>query len=89
MLAIMQIVDTEETVYTCPSGKKAFVYVDIASNDGTPASITIKVGTGESFYVYWIGSAEFVSAKLALTAGYGVRVAATGTVNVFVHGMEQ
>ena len=88
MLAITQIENTEAVVYTCPDGKTAFIYVDVVSNDGSDVSITIKVGDGETDYTYWTGTTDFVSAKLVLTAGDVVKVATTGTVNVFVHGQE-
>jgi len=88
MLARTQIVNTEASVYTCPSGKTAYIYVDVVSDDGSDVSITIKVGDGETDYTYWAGTTDFVSAKLVLTAGDVVKVATTGTVNVFVHGQE-
>jgi threonine synthase len=89
MLARTQINNTSANVYTCPAGKKAYVYVDVASNDGSQVSITVSVGDGTTFYTYWTGTTNFLSVRLVLDAGDIVRVETTGVVNVFVYGIER
>jgi len=89
MLARTQINNTSANVYTCPSGKKAYVYVDIASNDGSNVSITVSIGDGTTFYTYWTGTTNFLAVKLVLDGGDVVRVGTTGVVNVFVYGIER
>ena len=88
MLARLQINNSAANVYTCPSGKTAYVYVDIASNDGSSVSVTVQIGDGTTFYTYWTGSTSFLSVSLVLTGGDVVRVSTSGVVNVFVHGKE-
>lgn len=84
MLSSVSLSNTEQTVYTVPSGKKALVYVDIyASSSNTP--MTLKINNLN----YYSGNITGVfSVKLALTSGDTVKVSTTGTVNVFVHGIE-
>jgi len=89
MLARMQINNTTANVYTCPSGKKAYVYIDVASNDGNEVSMTVSIGDGTTFYTYWTGTTNFLSLKLVLDGGDVVRVGTTGVVNVFVYGIER
>jgi hypothetical protein len=88
MLARLQVNNTTANVYTCPSGKTAYVYVDIASNNGSSVSVTVQIGDGTTFYTYWTGSTNFLSVSLVLTSGDVVRVSTSGVVNVFVHGKE-
>jgi len=88
MLARLQINNTTANVYTCPSGKISYVYVDIASNDGSYVNMTVQVGDGTTFYTYWTGSTNFLSVLLVLTGGDVVRVSTSSVVNVFVHGRE-
>ena len=88
MLTRLQVNNATTDVYTCPSGKTAYVYVDIASNDGTPVSFNVKIGNGTTFYTYWIGSTNFLSLSLILNDGDIVRVETSSVVNVFVHGKE-
>jgi len=87
MLAKMQINNTTADVYTCPPGKRAYVYVDVASDNGSNVSITVKVGDGTTFYTYWTGTTNFLSLKLVLDGGDVVNVSTTGIVNVFVYGI--
>jgi len=89
MLARMQLSNTTADVYTCPSEKKAYVYVDVASNDGSDVNITVSIGDGTTFYTYWTGTTNFLSLKLVLDGGDVVRVGTTGVVNVFVYGIER
>jgi hypothetical protein len=89
MLARVQLSNTTANVYTCPSGKKAYVYVDVASDDGSDVSITVSIGDGTTFYTYWTGTTNFLSLKLVLDSGDVVRVGTTGVVNVFVYGIER
>jgi hypothetical protein len=86
MLAITQVANTTSNVFIAPT--TSFVYVDVASNNGGQVNITISIGNGPTFYTYWTGVTDFVSAKLILTAGDIVQVSTTGTVNVFVHGQQ-
>lgn len=89
MLARMQINNTTANVYTCPSGKKAYVYVDVVSNDGSNVSMMVSIGDETAFYTYWTGTTNFLSLKLVLDGGDVVRVGTTGLVNVFVYGIER
>jgi hypothetical protein len=89
MLARVQLNNTTADVYTCPSGKKAYVYVDVASNNGSNVNITVSVGDGTTFYTYWTGTTSFLSLKLVLDGGDVVRVGTNGVVNVFVYGIER
>jgi len=88
MLAILQVNNTTTNVYTCPADKTAYVYVDIASDNGSSVSFTVSVGDGTTFYNYWVGSTNFLSVSLILGGGDVVRVSTSGIVNVFVHGKE-
>jgi len=88
MLTRIQIVNSTANVYTCSSGKTGYVYVDVASNDGSSVSVTIKIGDGTTFYTYWTGTTNFISVKLILSSGDVVQVMTNGTVNVFVYGKE-
>lgn len=82
MLAISYVENTEETIYTVPSGYTAFVFVDISVIDA-PASISVKVNN----YQFWSGIVEDVATlKLILTAGDTIKVYTPNKVNVFVHG---
>jgi hypothetical protein len=89
MLARVQLNNTTTNVYTCPSGKKAYIFVDVVSNDGSDVSITVSIGSGATFYTYWTGTTNFLSAKLVLDGGDIVRVGTNGVVNVFVYGIER
>jgi len=89
MLARTQLNNTTASVYTCPSGKKAYVYVDVASDDGSNVSMTVSIGDGTTFYTYWTGTTNFLSLKLVLDGGDVVRVGTSGVVNVFVYGIER
>jgi hypothetical protein len=89
MLARTQLNNTTANVYTCPSGKKAYVYVDVASNDGSNVSITVSIGDGATFHTYWTETINFLSLKLILDGGDVVRVGTNGVVNVFVYGIER
>lgn len=88
MLARLQVNNTTTDIYTCPSGKTAYVYVDIASNDGASVSFNVQIGDGTTFFTYWTGSTTFLSLLLILNGGDVVRVGTSGVVNVFVHGKE-
>jgi hypothetical protein len=89
MLARQQIANAEATVYTCPSGKTAVLRITVTSNNGTDVPITIKIGDGTTNLVFWTATTNFVRTDpIWLTAGDVVRVATTGTVNVFVDGKE-
>jgi hypothetical protein len=89
MLATTRLNNTTANVYTCPSGKKAYIFVDVASDNGNSVSMTVSIGDGTTFYTYWTGATNFLSAKLVLDGGDVVRVATTGVVNVFVYGIER
>jgi hypothetical protein len=89
MLARLQVNNTTANVYMCPSGKTAYVYVDIASSDGSSyVNMSVQVGDGTTFYTYWAGWTNFLSVLLVLNGGDVVRVWTSGIVNVFVHGKE-
>jgi len=88
MLARLQVNNTTTNVYTCPSGKTAYVYVDIASDSGSSVNFTVSVGNGTTFYNYWVGSTTFLPLMMTLNSGDVIRVSTTAVVNVFVHGRE-
>ena len=88
MLARLQVNNTTADVYTCPSGKTSYVYVDISSDDGSSVNMTVQVGDGTTFYTYWTGSTNFLSVSMVLTNGDVIRGSTNGVVNVFVHGRE-
>jgi len=88
MLARLQVNNATTNVYTCPSGKTAYVYVDIASNNGFSVSFDVQIGDGTTFYTYWNGSTSFLSMSLILNSGDVVRVGTSDIVNVFVYGKE-
>lgn len=84
MLAAMSVSETEQTVYTVPSNKKAMVYVDIYTPSDSML-VTLKVND----LTYYSGHISGVfSVKLVLTSGDVIKVSAAGMVNVFVHGLE-
>lgn len=85
MLAKTTVTNTETTVYTVPTGKTAFVFVDIYTETKSP--FTVKIDT-ITFYNEVGGVADFISMKMVLSASTAVKVSTTGTVNVFVHGIE-
>jgi hypothetical protein len=89
MLARTQISNATANVYTCPTGKKAYVFVDVASDDGSQVDLTLSIGHGTNFLTYWTGVTNFLSVKLVLDSGDAVRVSTNGVVNVFVHGIER
>jgi len=89
MLARTQISNATANVYTCPSGKKAYVFVDVVSNDGSQVSVTLSIGDETNFQTYWTGETNFLSVKLVLDGGDVVRVSTDGLVNVFVYGIER
>ena len=84
MLAVTQIENTEATVYTCPSEKTAFIYVDVFSTSASFVEMTVKIND----VVYWSGSMVVWSCKLSLDAGDTVKISTPAQVNVFVHGIE-
>lgn len=81
MLAETTINNTEVSVYTVPSGKQAYIYLDVYSSLGS--GFTVKINNREYFSEV---TAVFTRFRLCLTAGDVVRVGTSGTVNVFVHG---
>ena len=89
MLARQQITNTEATIYTCPAGKTSVARITIVSPDGSNVPITIKIGDGTSNLVFWTYTTNFVRTDpIWFTEGDVIRVATTGTVNVFVDGKE-
>jgi hypothetical protein len=89
MLASTQISNAAVNVYTCPAGKKAYVFVDVASDDGSQVSVTLSIGDGATFRTCWTGTTNFLSVKFVLDGGDVVRVSTNGVVNVFIYGIER
>jgi hypothetical protein len=89
MLARTQVSNATANVYTCPAGKKAYVFVDVASDNGSQVNMTLSIGDGTNFLTYWTGVTNFLSVKLVLDGGDVVRVSTNGVVNVFVYGIER
>lgn len=92
MLAAVQLTEQnpEAVVYTCPSGKKAFIYVDIC-----PSSYY-----GYNYVTVYVNNIQYgrflldrhISIRLTLDENDSIRVVASllgyWFVNVFVHGIE-
>lgn len=85
MLATQAINNQSDvTVYTCPTGKKAMIFVDAFPISQAP-SFTLKINN----YIYYTDTlVELISVKLSLTEGDTIKVSSDGQVNVFVHGLE-
>ncbi len=83
MLAQTTINNTEQTVYTCPANKKAYVFLRIYAP--TTCTITIKINDLAYFSDNLIGL--FIE-KFSLDAGDTIKVASNSQVNVFIDGME-
>lgn len=83
MLAEATISNSEQTIYTVPDGKRAFIYVHVYAPELD--DVTIKLNNR----VYYSDDVvDFISAKMLLDAGDTIKVATSGSVNVFVEGME-
>lgn len=83
MLAITNVNNEEKVVYTVPSGKNAYIYIDIHIVSG--GTLTIKIND----MIYFSDTPiENVSIKLALTSEDVMKISFTGQANIFVHGME-
>lgn len=93
MLATVQLnySNQEEIVYTCPLGKKAFIYVDLCPKQYYPAN-TVKVYINNIQYGFFYLD-KHVSIRLTLDEGDQIKVEATyieqdSFVNIFVYGLE-
>jgi len=83
MLAQITINNTEQTVYTCPTGKKAYVFLRIYSP--STSTVTIKIND----ITYFADSlAGLFTEKFSLDAGDTIKVSSNSQINVFVDGME-
>jgi hypothetical protein len=83
MLAQATINNTEQTIYTCPANKKAYVFLRIYAP--TTSTITIKINNLTYFSDSFTGL--FIE-KFSLDAGDTIKVGSNSQINVFVDGME-
>jgi len=83
MFAQTTINNTEQTVYTCPTGKKAYIFLRIY----VPSVSIVTVKINNTTYFSDIFDGVFIE-KLSLDAGDTIKVSTDSEVNVFVDGME-
>ena len=84
MLAVQTISNTNLTIYTVPTGKKAYVYVDIFA----PTAGDLSVIVNNKTYFSKQSFSGYISFKLSLTSADSIALYFSGTCNVFVHGEE-
>lgn len=84
MLAVQTVSNTNLTLYTVPTGKKAYVYVDIFA----PASGDLSVMVNNKTYFSKQSFSGHISLKLSLTSADSIAVSFTDTCHVFIHGEE-
>jgi len=84
MLATTTVNNKEKVIYTVPSGKTAYVYVDIYLH--TTGSLTVKIN--DLIYFADTPTMKMISIKLIMNSGDTLKVAYTGQANLFVHGTE-
>jgi hypothetical protein len=83
MLAQATINNTEQTVYTCPTGKKAYVFLRIYS----PSTSTVTIKINDIIYFADTFAGLFIE-KFSLDAGDTIKVSSDSQINVFIDGME-
>jgi hypothetical protein len=83
MLAQATINNTEQTVYTCPTGKKAYVFLRVYAPSAS--IVTIKINDLTYFSDSFTGL--FIE-KFSLDAGDTIKVGSNSQINIFVDGME-
>jgi len=83
MLAQTTVNNEEKTVYTCPTGKKAYVFLRIYAP--STSIVTIKINDLTYFSDSFNGL--FIE-KFSLDAGDTIKVGSNSQINVFVDGME-
>ena len=83
MLAQATINNTEQTVYTCPTGKKAYVFLRIYS----PSTSTVTIKINDIIYFADSFAGLFIE-KFSLDAGDTIKVSSDSQINVFIDGME-
>ena len=83
MLAQDTINNTEQTIYTCPANKKAYVFLRIYAP--STSTVTIKINN----LVYFSGTfAGLFIEKFSLDAGDTIKVGSNLQINIFIDGME-
>jgi hypothetical protein len=83
MLAQATINNTEQTVYTCPAGKKAYVFLRIYS----PSTSTVTIKINDIIYFADSLAGLFIE-KFSLDAGDTIKVGSNSQINIFIDGME-
>jgi len=83
MLAQATINNTEQTVYTCPADKKAYVFLRIYAP--TISTITIKIN--DLIYFSDTFAGLFIE-KFSLDAMDTIKAGSNSQINVFIDGME-
>lgn len=82
MIVSLTLEQTEETVFTVPSNKTAYIYLDLFSPNNS--NVIIKIN---DITYYQTTTLTSWSAKLILTSGDQIKISTNGTVNVFIHGL--
>lgn len=73
----------EQTVFIVPQGTRAFIYIDMFSED-PETELEIKIND----LTFWKGyNYEFMSIKLALTENDTIKIKSNKEINVFIHGI--
>ena len=83
MLANTTINNTEQTVYICPTGKKAYIFLRLYS----PSTSTVSIKVNDIIYFSDSLAGLFIE-KFSLDAGDTIKVSTDLEVNVFIDGME-
>lgn len=85
MLNIVSVSNSSENVYIVPQNRESFVYIDIWPLSATDLTVLVN----GVVYFHSDNLTGELSLKLSLTENDTVTVTTTGTVNVFVHGIEK
>jgi hypothetical protein len=83
MLAQAIVNNEEKVVYTCPAGKKAYIFLHIYA----PSTSNTIIKINDIIYFSDGFSGLFIE-KLNLDAGDTIKVSTDSAVNVFIDGME-
>jgi len=83
MLAQTTINNIEKIVYTCPTDKKAYIFLRIYAP--SVSTVTVKINDITYFSDNFDG---VLIEKLSLDAGDTIKVSTDSAVNVFIDGME-
>lgn len=85
MLAETTINNSEELVYTVPIDKN--ILADIMIQISSPGNVTVKINNRTLLEVQF-DDTDLLQVKIILNSGDSVRISTTGTVNVFIGGVD-